>query len=116
AVRVDHPQVRFVLVVHHVAELPHVDDALAVGRNLRIDRILQVEDVDRSQPVGPFLALVFFLVLSQGRNDTHKQHEDSESPTKSETHGELLWLGWKSREVYRREVVTTKCRRPLRNL
>jgi hypothetical protein len=53
--------------------------------------------------------------LSQGRNDTDKQHEDSESPTKTETHGGLRGVGWKSREVYRREVVTTKCRRLLRN-
>jgi hypothetical protein len=35
-----------VLVCHDVAKLANVNDAAAIRRNLRISRVLKVEDVD----------------------------------------------------------------------
>jgi hypothetical protein len=46
AVKADDPEVRVVLVCHDVAKLANVNDAAAIRRNLRISRVLKVEDVD----------------------------------------------------------------------
>src|SRR5215471_18623776 len=45
AVGIDDPEIRMPLVGHDVVELPHIDDALPVGRDLRIGGQLEVKDI-----------------------------------------------------------------------
>ena len=45
AVGVDNPKIRAALVGHDIVELPHVDDALSVRRDLRIRSELELEDI-----------------------------------------------------------------------
>jgi hypothetical protein len=47
AIGVDDPEIRVSPVRHDVGKAAHVDDALAIRRNLRIGRVLEIKDVFR---------------------------------------------------------------------
>jgi hypothetical protein len=56
AIKIDNPEVGEAVIGRDVRGLADVDDALAVGRDLRIGSDLNAENVHGFQPVGNFLS------------------------------------------------------------
>jgi hypothetical protein len=66
-IEIDNPEIQDAAVGRDVPGLADIDDALAVGRNLRVGGDLDVENSHRLEAVGDFLS---------GDSESRKQEED----------------------------------------
>ena len=83
AVGTDHPQPAADAVGHDVHRLPHIDDQLAIGSNLRIGGPFQLEHVGRIEAVGR-RRRIGLVRMDRKRGERGEQNECSERREQAE--------------------------------